>query len=107
MNLSIPLDRIYNYNKKFWEEMIAYFPLIIHGPHVKYRVQNSSFDVRVFIAAVTCLPSRCLAKAVSSASTIPAFKRCEGTQTHRQQDDLISFLFFQNKESSLKLIGRR
>jgi hypothetical protein len=27
-------------NKKFWEELIAYFPLIRHGPHTKRGVQQ-------------------------------------------------------------------
>jgi hypothetical protein len=27
-------------NKKFWEELIAYFPLTRHGPHRKRRVQQ-------------------------------------------------------------------
>jgi hypothetical protein len=27
-------------NKKFWEELIAYFPLIWHKPHRKGRVQQ-------------------------------------------------------------------
>jgi hypothetical protein len=42
-------------NKKFWEELIAYFPLIRHGSHRKLCLQQS------FVAAETCLPSRCLA----------------------------------------------
>jgi hypothetical protein len=28
------------WNKKFWEEIIAYFPFIRHGPHTKRRVQQ-------------------------------------------------------------------
>jgi hypothetical protein len=27
-------------NKKFWEELIAYFPLIRHGPHRKRPLQQ-------------------------------------------------------------------
>jgi hypothetical protein len=27
-------------NKKFWEQLIAYFPLILHGPHRKRRLQQ-------------------------------------------------------------------
>jgi hypothetical protein len=34
----IPVSLIWN--KKFWEEIIAYFPLIRHGPHWKRRVQQ-------------------------------------------------------------------
>jgi hypothetical protein len=36
-------------NNKFWEELIAYFPLT-HGPHRKRRLQ------KIFVAARTCLP---------------------------------------------------
>jgi hypothetical protein len=43
------------YYKKFWEELTTYFPLIRHGPYRKRRFQ------RIFVAAGTCLPSRCLA----------------------------------------------
>jgi hypothetical protein len=42
-------------NKKFWEELMAYFPLIQHGPHRKRHLQQFLFP------AGTCLPSRCLA----------------------------------------------
>jgi hypothetical protein len=42
-------------NKKFWEELIAYFPFIRHEPHRKRRLQ------RFFFAAGTSLPSRYLA----------------------------------------------
>jgi hypothetical protein len=38
-------------NKKFWEEPIAYFPLIRHEQHRKRRLQ------RIFVAAGTSLPS--------------------------------------------------
>jgi hypothetical protein len=32
------LDLLYNKgNKKFWEDVIAYFPLIGHGPHRKRK----------------------------------------------------------------------
>jgi hypothetical protein len=41
-------------NKKFWEELIAYFPLIRHGQHRKPRLQQ------FLVAAGTCLPSCCL-----------------------------------------------
>jgi hypothetical protein len=36
------------------DELIAYFPLIRPGPHRKRLLQ-------LFVAAGTCLPSRCLA----------------------------------------------
>jgi hypothetical protein len=38
-------------NEKFWEELIAYFPLIRHGSHRKRRLQQ------FFVAAGTSLPS--------------------------------------------------
>jgi hypothetical protein len=38
-----------------WEELIAYFPLILHGQHTKRRLQQ------LFVAAGTCLPSYYLA----------------------------------------------
>jgi hypothetical protein len=34
-------------NKEFWEELIAYFPLIGHGPHIKRRVQQFYCCVRI------------------------------------------------------------
>jgi hypothetical protein len=44
----------------FWE-LIPYFPLIRHGSHRKWRANSSFIVLCVFVAAVTCLPSRCLA----------------------------------------------
>jgi hypothetical protein len=41
-------------HKKFWEEQIAYFPLIRHGPHRKHVQQ-------IFLTSGTSLPSRYLA----------------------------------------------
>jgi hypothetical protein len=37
-------------NKKFWEEVIAYFPFIWHEPHRKWRLQQ------FFVTAGTWLP---------------------------------------------------
>jgi hypothetical protein len=48
-------------HKKLWEELITYFPLIRHGPHIKKNACNSPVFVCVFIAAITLLPSHCLA----------------------------------------------
>jgi hypothetical protein len=42
-----------NIKKKFWEEIIAYFPLIRHGPHRKRS--------RCLATIRGLLPSRCLA----------------------------------------------
>jgi hypothetical protein len=50
--------RAYNKNKKFWEELIVYFPLILYEPHIKRRLQQ------FFVTIGTCLPSRCLATVV-------------------------------------------
>jgi hypothetical protein len=46
---------------KFWEELIAYFPWYDTG-HIENHASNNSYIVAcVFVAAVTFLPSRCLA----------------------------------------------
>jgi hypothetical protein len=42
-------------NEKFWEKLMAYFLLIRRGPHSKRHIQ------KFFLAAGTCLPSRCIA----------------------------------------------
>jgi hypothetical protein len=42
-------------NKKFWEQLIAYFTLTRHGPYRKRRLQQFTF------AAETCSSSRSLA----------------------------------------------
>jgi hypothetical protein len=47
---------------QFWEEPIAYFPLIGHGPHRKLRQQ-------FFVAVGTCLQSRCLANDMGDTQT--------------------------------------
>jgi hypothetical protein len=48
-------------NKKFWEELIAYFPGYDTG-HLKNKASNNSPIVAcVFVTAVTFLPTRCLA----------------------------------------------
>jgi hypothetical protein len=49
--------------KKFWEEPIAYFPLIRHGPHRRRRLQQ------LFAAMGTCLPSRCLTNDMGHTET--------------------------------------
>jgi hypothetical protein len=48
-------------NKKFYEELFAYFPLKRHGPHIKNAYKISSGVACVFVVAITFLPSRCLA----------------------------------------------
>jgi hypothetical protein len=47
--------------KKSWEELIAYFPWYDTGRIENYAFNNSSIVARVFVTAVTFLPSRCLA----------------------------------------------
>jgi hypothetical protein len=47
-------------NKKFWEELIAYFPLIRHGPHGRRLQQFSSCCVCIPCRG-NILPSCCLA----------------------------------------------
>jgi hypothetical protein len=59
--LLLRLSLVYILNKKFWEELIVYFPWYDTG-HVKNDVSNSSSIVAcVFVTAVTFLPSHCLA----------------------------------------------
>jgi hypothetical protein len=48
-------------NKKFWEELIAYFPWYDTGNIENDGSNNSSTVACVFVIAVTFLPSRCLA----------------------------------------------
>jgi hypothetical protein len=71
-------------NKKFWEELIAYFPSYDTGHIENDSSNNSSIVACVFVTAVTFLPSRCLA-------TIGGFLRSRciatiGTHTHTQTD---------------------
>jgi uroporphyrinogen-III synthase len=49
---------------KFWEEVIAYFPLIRHGPQENDASNIASIVAFVSVAAVTFLQSRCLATIV-------------------------------------------
>jgi hypothetical protein len=100
-------------NKKFWEELIAYFPWYDTG-HIENNASNNSSIVScVFVTAVTFLPSRCLARIGRFLpsrwlTTIRGFLpiRCLAAirgiyrHTHRRQRDLI----VRNKESRLKLI---
>jgi hypothetical protein len=47
--------------KKFWEELIAYFPWYYKGHIANDASNNSSVVACVFVTAVTFLPSSCLA----------------------------------------------
>jgi hypothetical protein len=48
------------HNKKFWKEIIAYFPWYDTGHIENDESSNSSIVACVFVTAVTFLPSRCL-----------------------------------------------
>jgi hypothetical protein len=121
-----------NINKKFWEELIAYFSWYDIGHIENDASNNSSIVVGVFITAVTFLPSRCLAMIggctyrhtdwwegffnwsveMGSGAVIKFYKdwlrhsKVNGgdTQTHTQTATWSHklTLFFQNKESRLK-----
>jgi hypothetical protein len=116
-------------NKKLWEEVIADFPLIRHGPHRKWLFQP-------FIAVGTCLPSRCLAiirqlnmqtnrlmggihevrcwdglgclcYTPSFTKTGSGIQKLMGSiqiQTHGEEGDLISLRFLQNEQNKLKIV---
>jgi hypothetical protein len=51
----------HNINKKFWEELIAYFLSYDTGHIENDGSSNSSIVACVFVTAVTFLPSRCIA----------------------------------------------
>jgi hypothetical protein len=62
-----------------------------HGSRRKRRIQQFLYFSFVFVAAGTCLPSRCLVAAASSGSAIVR-------AAHRQEDNLICrLLIFLNK----------
>jgi hypothetical protein len=122
-------------NKKFWEELIVYFPWYDTG-HIENDASNNSSIVScVFVTVITFLASRCLVTiggytyrgtdwwegfmkyAVEMGSgaviyTPSLIKMCSGVHkliwgfTERQHGDLVSlFLFFKNKESRLKKVN--
>jgi hypothetical protein len=66
-------------NKKFWEELIAYFPFIRHGANIKRRLQ------KFFIAAGTSLPSCYLATkgGIHFTEPLPSNDRGIHIQAHR------------------------
>jgi hypothetical protein len=122
------------HNKKFYEELIAYFPWYDTGHNENGESNNSSIVACVFVTSLTFPPSRCLATIGGFLSrrclaTIGGFlpsrllatirgllpSRClattggeyADTHAHRQQRDLISIpYFFQNKDSRLKTACR-
>jgi hypothetical protein len=91
-----------NKHKKFWEELIAYFPWYDTG-HIENGASNiSSIAACVFVTAVTFLPSRCLATIrgflpnrclATTRGFLPSNNKGD-THTHRQRRDLISLLYF-------------
>jgi hypothetical protein len=48
-------------HKKFWEELISYFPWDNKGHIENDASNNSSIIVRIFVTAIKFLPSRFLA----------------------------------------------
>jgi hypothetical protein len=59
--LTVPLNNQLKKNKKFWEELIAYFPWYDRGHIGNDRSKNSSIVASVFVTMVRFLLSRCLA----------------------------------------------
>jgi hypothetical protein len=47
--------------QELWDEPVAYFPLIRHGPHIKPHVQKFFYFCVCIRCSVTVIPSRCLA----------------------------------------------
>jgi hypothetical protein len=94
-----------NKNKKFWQELFTYFPLVRHAPHKNDAFNNYSIGACVFVAAVTSLPSRCLAT-VGDTHT----DWWEGFMTYAVEMDSGAMAYIQSfiKTSSdiLKLIWR-
>jgi hypothetical protein len=66
---------LYEFNKKFWEELTAYFSLILHGAHKKQNSRAGYTDTQ------QCDPSRLLTNIGG------------GGDTERQQGDLIRLPF--------------
>jgi hypothetical protein len=62
VRLSIVLSLLFLFwNKKFWEELVAYFPWCDKGHIENHASNNSSIVACVFVTAVTFLRSRCVA----------------------------------------------
>jgi hypothetical protein len=73
--------------KKFWEELIACFPLIRHGPYIKLSVQQFFY----FCMCVSCR---------RNVFTEPLPSN-DGGYRHRQQGDLSLLTLFWKNESRL------
>jgi hypothetical protein len=80
-------------NKKFREELIAYFPWYDTDHIENDASNNSSIVARVFLTLVPFLTSRCLAM----------IGEYTDTHTHTGSNMISYFYFFQNKESRLKV----
>jgi hypothetical protein len=107
------------FNRKPWEELTAYFPWYDTGHIEKDASNNSSIVACVFVTAVTFIPSRCLATIGGLSpsrclATIRGFlpsrflATIEGINRHTHMHTATwshkPILFFQNKESRLKII---
>jgi hypothetical protein len=96
-------------NKKFWEELIAYFPSYDTYNIEKDASNNSSIVGRVFVTAVTFLPSRCLAT-INFTEPLPTDDKGTFTEPlpsndkreihiHTDSNVIISLLYiFQNRK---------
>jgi hypothetical protein len=104
------------YNKKFWEELITFFPLIRHGPHRKRYVQWFYCCIRCRGNVITePLPSTDKGVYIQTHRLMGGIYEVRHdihtkfnkdwftnfevdgggvTDTHRQQRDLISLLYF-------------
>jgi hypothetical protein len=113
-------------SKKFWEELIAYFPWY-DTDHIQNNSSNKSYIVCVFVATVIFLPSRCLAMVGDTHTDtktdgrdlcsrplrwvqVPSFIKMGSAirnsidvmHTHRQRKDRISLFYFLNTENRPK-----
>jgi hypothetical protein len=81
-NLITGIHGYMSQNKKFWEELIAYFPLIRHGQH---RKQCVNIGACVLVTAVTFLPNRCLVTYIYRHRLIGGFhevRHCDCLRYH-------------------------
>jgi hypothetical protein len=78
-------------NKKFWEELIVYFPSSDTG-HIKNdESSNSSIVACVFVTVVTFLTSRCLATTEHFNEPLPSNDRGMYIQTQRQRRGIFNY----------------
>jgi hypothetical protein len=93
-------------NKKFWEELIAYFPLIRHGPHRKRKKSGrryTSSKVVVWLGKLL----------LALASTVILGSQCRGNLTTlgamkllRQQCDLMRLSDTTRAAEKTKKLGK-